>query len=107
MFSSIEWTFTQISAIRHELKIVYGESKLDYDELELLEEARLLADSTKKHEKLDKNILICECMCISVGDIREFFKGNEINLSDLSSGLNLGSGCSSCLKSFEQWKDKI
>ena len=79
-------------------------------ELELLSEARELleVDSNKPtHKKLDENTLICECMCISVKDIRDFIKEDEINLSILSKELKLGSGCSSCFKSFNQWKDRI
>jgi bacterioferritin-associated ferredoxin len=79
-------------------------------ERELLSEAReLLEVNSNKPDliKLDEDTLICECMCISVKDIRDLIKKDEISLSILSKELKLGSGCSSCFKSFNQWKDKI
>lgn len=81
----------------------------DYEQ-ELLNEARSLLSSESESlesEKLNDEVLICECMCISVGEIREHIRNGDVNLSVLSQELMLGSGCSSCFKSFEQWKDKI
>lgn len=81
---------------------------MDYEELKMLEEARLQTESSDKQEEaISDDVLICECMCISMGDIREFCKENEAKLSNLSRELGLGTGCSSCSKSFDQWKDKI
>lgn len=80
---------------------------MESDERELLEEARLQLDSSKGNAKLDDDHLICECMCVSVGMIREILIGKEVNLSLLSEELGLGSGCSSCMRDFAQWKDKI
>lgn len=57
---------------------------------------------------LSDETLICECMCVSVLDIRELFKDTrEVDLKILKEKLSMGQGCSSCIKSFVQWKDKI
>lgn len=81
---------------------------MDYEELELLEEARLQTESSEKQlQKMPDETLICECKCISMGDIREFCNKKRANLSELSRELGLGTGCSSCAKAFEQWVDKI
>lgn len=80
---------------------------MEFEEQDLLEEALAQLNSLKIDEKLSDDILICECMCVSVGMIREKFIDKEIDLSVLSECYSMGSGCSSCLKSFKQWKDKI
>ncbi len=84
------------------------EQKLDFDELEMLAEARLQTTASKSHEKFNENTLICECMCLTLGDIRDFIDGkSEISLKTMTEELGLGSGCSNCLKSFKQWKEKV
>jgi NAD(P)H-nitrite reductase large subunit len=80
---------------------------LDIDELEMLEEARLQMESSNKQDKLSNDQIICECNCISLEAIREFSKEKEVNLLLLSEKFGLGSGCSSCVKNFELWKDKV
>ena len=77
------------------------------DEQELLEDARLQLNSSESDQKLTDDQLICECMCINVGTIREKIIGKDLSLAFLSEELGLGSGCSSCLKDFKYWKDKI
>lgn len=79
------------------------------DDLELLEEARAILNSQKQSNKLEDSELICECKCVTVGDIREFLKEKDksLDLKQLQNELKLGSGCSSCAKSFHSWKDKI
>lgn len=57
-------------------------------------------------EKLDDEALICECFCVSAGDIRDVCS-KEIDLDLLKDRLNLGSGCQSCLKRKDDWIDKI
>lgn len=57
-------------------------------------------------EKLDDSILICECFCVSVGDIRSL-KLNEVDINCLKTTFNLGEGCGSCLKRKEDWINKI
>jgi NAD(P)H-nitrite reductase large subunit len=80
---------------------------VEIDEVMLLDEAREILDSQSKNSKFSDNELICECLCITAGDIRKVLKGNVVNLDILSFELKLGSGCSSCKKSFQQWKDRI
>ena len=59
-------------------------------------------------ETLTDDTLICECMCISAFDIREcFYNTDEIEVKILQDRLGMGQGCASCLKDFEQWKNKI
>ena len=78
---------------------------MESEELEMLLEARLQLDDQNK--KWPDDILICECKCVSLGQIREIVGKKEVNLSLLRKHLGVGSGCSSCLKSFEQWKIRI
>lgn len=80
---------------------------MEVDEVMLLDEAREILDSESKDSKIPDDQLICECLCISAGDIRKCLKGNVVDLETLSFELKLGSGCSSCKKSFQQWKDRI
>ena len=81
---------------------------MEFDELELLGEARSKLKASKTDQMLiDDDVLICECMCISAGTIRETLLEKEMDLSILSNELGLGSACSSCLKNFDQWKDGI
>lgn len=57
---------------------------------------------------LNDDVLICECMCVSALDIRELFRDTrEIDLKMLKEQLGVGQGCSSCIKSLDQWKGKI
>ena len=80
---------------------------LDNEELELLLEAREALENKSENLQLSNEHLICECLCISAGEIREILNNRKICIDILSQELNLGSGCSSCLKAFKQWKDKI
>lgn len=57
-------------------------------------------------EKLDDDVLICECFCVSVADIKEVC-GDRMDLDLVMDRLNLGSGCQSCLKRKDDWLDKI
>jgi NAD(P)H-nitrite reductase large subunit len=58
-------------------------------------------------EKLDDELLICECFCVSVADIRNACsESQKVDLETLKS-LGLGQGCQSCLKRSEYWIDKI
>jgi bacterioferritin-associated ferredoxin len=78
-----------------------NEDELDNYELEILR-------AGERQDFIKDEVLICECMCVSAKDIREFFnKEQVVDLDVLKKELFLGSGCSSCVKSFSQWKDKI
>ncbi len=66
----------------------------------------LLAPSTL--EKLEDEVLICECFCVSVGDIRETCSSiQKLDLKLVQDNLSLGYGCQSCLKQIEFWGNKI
>jgi NAD(P)H-nitrite reductase large subunit len=76
---------------------------------ELLSEARSILNTKANIARLTDVELVCECECVSAGDIREYLKGKNkyLNLDDLRSELKLGSGCSTCTKNFEVWKMRI
>lgn len=61
---------------------------------------------TRSNKKLDDEIIICECFCVNVADIRAIQK-KEVNIESLKKSLGLGTGCTSCLKTTHNWKDKI
>ncbi len=76
----------------------------DFDAIEEFDRWR----AGESKDLLDNEILICECMCVSVLDIRELLRDTrEVDLNILKEQLSMGQGCSSCTKSFEQWKNKI
>lgn len=58
--------------------------------------------------KLDEEILICECFCVNVRDIRNLC--GDIGIVDvdrLQKELSLGKGCQDCLRRAESWQNKI
>jgi NAD(P)H-nitrite reductase large subunit len=59
-------------------------------------------------DKLDDDVLICECFCVSVRDIRLEFEGiGEVSVQQLQDRFSLGQGCQSCLKRIDSWIHKI
>lgn len=59
-------------------------------------------------EKLDDEIIICECFCVNVSDIREACsKQGAFDLKTMQDGYSLGLGCQSCLKQIDSWVNKI
>lgn len=61
-----------------------------------------------EEHKLEDEMLICECFCVSVGDIRNRFKNkNDFNLELIKSERGFSSGCTSCLKQLDEQLDKI
>ncbi len=78
---------------------------MDQDELELLLEAR--AHLSRGDGSGEDDELICECECVSLGEIRGFAKDHKISLETLKEHFNLGAGCSSCVKNYDFWKTKI
>lgn len=93
---------------------------MDHDELEALNELRDFQLRQESHGRyLDAETLICECKCLSVGDIRNELlnkfdkealttgKIETVHLVYLKEHLGLGSGCSSCLKSLSDWQGAI
>lgn len=80
---------------------------MDCDEDRLLEEARAILDSTAKETKMSDDHLICECMCVSAGEIRLLLREKTFDLDLLRKEFGLGTGCSSCIKSLPSWKAKL
>ena len=63
---------------------------------------------TPQAEKLDDEVLICECFCVSVGDIREACKEHgSFDLKTVQDNFSLGLGCQSCIKQIDSWAHKI
>ena len=89
------------------LKLCYGVCRLNNDEIELIAEARQKVLEQKRQSKHIDDELICECMCINLSEIRDFFKDKDIDLEILSTKTGLGSGCTGCLKKSEQWVNRI
>jgi len=59
-------------------------------------------------EKLDDDVLICECFCVNVGDIKEACSTlNAFDLKTVQGKFNLGHGCQGCLKRIDTWVSKI
>jgi bacterioferritin-associated ferredoxin len=66
----------------------------------------LLGPSVK--EKLDADVLICECFCVNVQDIRDACSDiGMVDFSLLRNTYGLGSGCQGCLKKASYWSSKI
>jgi NAD(P)H-nitrite reductase large subunit len=59
-------------------------------------------------EKLDDDVLICECFCVDVGDIREVCQSlKAFDLKTVQNSFNLGHGCQGCIKKIDTWVNKI
>jgi NAD(P)H-nitrite reductase large subunit len=57
-----------------------------------------------KHHILADDVLVCECNCVSVGEIRSLFStAAQIDIDKLRTDFHLGSGCGSCLKNFSNF----
>ncbi len=54
-------------------------------------------------EKLSDDVLICECFCVNVRDIREACSGT----GEVRERFSLGEGCKGCVKAAPDWIDKI
>lgn len=59
-------------------------------------------------EKLMDDVLICECFCVSVGDIREACgETARVDLELLKQRFSMGEGCKGCMKAAPDWVNKI
>ncbi len=59
-------------------------------------------------QKLEDEVLICECFCVNVRDIREAcVEQGEVNLDLLRKRFSMGEGCQSCMKAAPEWVNKI
>jgi hypothetical protein len=55
---------------------------------------------------LDGEVLICECFCVSVNDIRiTCLEGLDLDL--LAQLFGFGTGCMTCLKDLPKWKSLV
>lgn len=77
---------------------------MDKEFLSLIENVDELIPQAR--EKLADDVLICECFCVNVGDIRSLCE-TTVDIDLLKDRLNLGGGCQTCLKSMDSWIDKI
>ena len=77
---------------------------MDKDILRLMETVDELIP--RPTDKLDDDTLICECFCVSAGDIREVCSG-YVDLDLLKARFNFGGGCQTCLKNKDSWINRI
>lgn len=79
---------------------------MNKDDLDALNSLREFQEAVRS----DESFLICECVCISNIDIENYLVSKNIKFVDLEmlkKDLKLGSGCNSCIKSFDNWSSKI
>lgn len=79
---------------------------MEPDEWEALEELREYQDC----KEVNNNLLICECTCTSLLQIQQFISDNKLknlDLNQIKENFRLGSGCSSCIKNIDSWKDLL
>ena len=79
------------------------------DDLDLYEIEYLRSLASQKLDKgnIQKDTLICECNCISAGEIISSGIVPGKNLKEELKNLGLGSGCASCLKNLDLIKSLI
>jgi NAD(P)H-nitrite reductase large subunit len=81
------------------------ESEIDKDFLSQIDRVDELISLI---EKLDDDVLICECFCVNTGDIREVCQSlKAFDLKTVQESFNLGLGCQGCLKKIDTWVNKI
>lgn len=75
------------------------ETELDKEWREAQEALRELSTPS-----LSEEALICECYCVSAGDIREMLKDSRsVDIALLTTRFGLGTGCGKCLKESVNW----
>ena len=60
----------------------------------------------QQETKLEDDHLICECFCVSAGDIRQLCI-DKVDLDLVQTEFNLGHSCGTCLKNKNSWINKI
>lgn len=66
----------------------------------------LLGDKPK--ELLEDDVLICECFCVSVGDIREVCGETKlVDIEKLQQLFHFSQGCGTCIQRKNEWFDLI
>ena len=58
------------------------------------------------NKKLDDETIICECFCVNVADIKALSL-ETIDFKILRDTFGLGTGCTSCIKNMDSWREKI
>jgi NAD(P)H-nitrite reductase large subunit len=59
-------------------------------------------------EKLDDDVLICECFCVNVADIRNVCHTKQVfDLKVVQDAYSLGQGCQGCIKRIDTWVNSI
>ncbi len=75
---------------------------------EILSQIDRVDELISSTEKLDDEVLICECFFVNVGDIREVCHSLQaFDLKTVQDNFNLGHGCQSCLKQIDTWAFNI
>lgn len=75
---------------------------------ELLAEIDQLNDLLPNKELLEDELLICECFCVSVADIRALCQEDmKVDLDLLNKTYGMGDGCKSCVGKVNTWINKI
>ena len=59
-----------------------------------------------KQPALDGEVLICECFCVSVDDIRNTCP-DKLDLDTLADRFGMGSGCKTCIKDLPKWRSLV
>ena len=79
---------------------------MDSEEWEALGDLR----NYQLDKSTSKDLLICECTSLSLEDIQNFIKTNNLkslDIDQLHTHLGLGTGCSSCLKAKKDWENLL
>jgi len=75
---------------------------------EFLGEIDQVSDLIPTKDLLEDELLICECFCVSVADIRELCSTDEVvDLELLNKTYGMGDGCKTCLSKLNTWINKI
>jgi len=78
-------------------------------DLELLRQMDMVSELiSPESSRLDDDFLICECCCVSAGDIREVCAQiQNVDLNLVQEKTNLGHGCQGCIRRIDNWFSKI
>lgn len=75
---------------------------------EFLSQIDQIDELISRSEKLDDEVLICECFCVNVSDIRTVCGDKQVfDLKKVQESFNLGHGCQGCLKKIDSWVNNI
>ena len=77
-------------------------------EKEILSQIDRIDDLIERSTKLEDEVLICECFCVSVADIRTACQEDgTFNQVKVQEAYNFGQGCSECLRRIDSWVHNI